>query len=164
MNKLLENRGRVFGIILIVIALGLAAFFFFYWNRGDAEENGSGVSEKKEEYTIQREEKPEWDGESVSLGKDLNYDLGSCGLADEILEMIDHDTDTMTEQMQLYLLSEYEISDVRRVEWDGLATVDYMNSKVEVTLDVAASTDCVVQCLYDQEGKKWSFYRLSEKE
>ena len=90
----------------------------------------------------------------------MNENLGGCGLDEEVLEKIDQDTSGMTEKMQQYLYSEYEISDVTEAEWDGLATIDYRNKKVEFVLDISASENCSIQCIYDQKEKAWGFYRL----
>ena len=164
MDKFLDRHGKIFGAVLIALALGLAAFFFFYRAGGADAGAGADSPVKKEEYEIQQEDiEPEWDGDSVALGKELNYDMGDFGLPQEVLEKIDNDTGNMAEQMQLYLLSEYEISDMRNAEWDGLVTLDYATHKVEITFDVTASMDCTVQCIYDEEMKPWSFYKFSEK-
>lgn len=164
MEKFLERHGKVFGVILIVLALGLAGFFLFYRESDTDAKTEMDSSAKKEEYTIQQDDKvPQWDGDSVALGKVLNYEIGDFDLPEEVLAKIDHDTALMAEQMQLYLLSEYEISDVRNVEWDGLVTLDYITHKVALTFDVTASADCTVQCIYEQEMKQWSFYKFSEK-
>lgn len=174
MDRIIERYGRLIGLILIMIALIGGGFFYYSTRTQDPQEETYSIKEKNPdsesgkltsikttETAEERQlEEQEWDGESVKSDFVMNENLGGCGLDDEVLEKIDYDTSGMTEKMQQYLYSEYEISDVREAEWDGLATIDYRNRRVEFVLDIAASQNCAIQCIYDQKEKTWGFYRL----
>lgn len=169
MDRIIERYGRLIGLILVMAALiGGGIFYYTAVRNPESQETYSikdKTSDNESSQTIEnteeiQQEEQEWDGDSVKSDFVMNENLGGCGLDEEVLEKIDHDTSGMTEKMQQYLYSVYEISDVREAEWDGLATIDYRNSRVEFVLDVAASEDCAIQCIYDQKEKTWGFYRL----
>lgn len=110
-----------------------------------------------------QEEDNSWDGDSVGLDNAVNGTLGNCNLNDEVLAMIDHDTDTMARNLQLYLYSQYEIDNVQSLTWDNIATIDYATHNIQLTFDVNASESCTVTCVYSQTNKEWSFYKYKSE-
>ena len=168
MDRIIERHGRLIGLILIVAALVGGGIFYYTMNDPKPQESYSikekdtdNISSQAIENTEEIQQKEQvWDGDSVKSDFVMNENLGGCGLDEEVLEKIDQDTSGMTEKMQQYLYSEYEISDVTEAEWDGLATIDYRNKRVEFILDISASENCSIQCIYDQKEKAWGFYRL----
>lgn len=169
MDRIIERYGRLIGLILIVAAL-VGGGIFYYTSTKDPEpqesysikekDSGSGNIDSAENAEELQQEEQGWDGDSVKSDFVMNENLGGCRLDEEVLEKIDQDISGMTEKMQQYLYSEYEISDVTEAEWDGLAMIDYRNKRVEFVLDISASENCSVQCIYDQKEKTWGFYRL----
>lgn len=149
------NKNKIIGIALILTAIIIVILCIH---------DRLTVPGKKEEPTINQtipeETENNWDGESVEIDMAINYDLGTCGLNEEVLSKIDYDTSAMSENMQLYLISQYDIGNVEKVIWDGIAILDYTGKKIELTFDIIADEECVVQCIYDQYSKEWSFYKL----
>lgn len=167
LKKYIENNKKIVGIVLIISALLILILYLFSESRNKSVNDGYKESDQTEitreatentgESEIQTQE--EWDGDSVGLDTNFNNDFGDCGLDPEILNKIDHSTDQLSEEVQLYLYSNYDIGNVESLNWDGIATIDYINKKVELTFDVDADTNCVVQCVYNQTAKTWSFYK-----
>lgn len=169
MDRIIERYGRLIGLILIVAALAGGGIFYYTAAKDPEPQETYSIKEKTSDSENSQptgnteetqQEEQEWDGDSVKSDFVINEGLGGCGLDEEVLEKIDQDTSGMTEKMQQYLYSEFEISDVTEAEWDGLATIDYRNKRVEFILDISASENCSVQCIYDQKEKTWGFYRL----
>lgn len=179
------KKERKIGFILILAAaLVMGIYAYFHWIRDDAEKTvvataastdgnseiidselpTSETSETSE--TIDQEDssaETTWDGDSVALDADLNTSLfDDLGLDKEVLNAINDDTETLSEQLQLYLQSSYDITNITSLEWDGLCTFDYINQQVQITFDVHGSTDCGIQCIYNQTENRWSFNKLGE--
>jgi len=177
------KKQRKIGIVMICAAvLIMGIYVYFNWIRNDTEkttvvstlsngeENIDPVNDMEmitpemvDSETTDPDEKSTseaWDGENVELDFSINTSFKDLGLNEEVLSMIHHDTDTLAEQLQLYLRSSYDITDITSVEWDGLCTVDYINHQVGLTFDIQGSQECGLQCIYNQTEKKWSFNML----
>lgn len=131
-------------------------------NDSEGIQNYDSSSVSESTIPSQDEEEP-WDGDSVGLDNAVNSTLGDCNLNDEVLSMIDHDTETMTRDLQLYLYSQYEIDNVQSLTWDNIVTIDYSTHNIQLTFDVDASESCTVKCVYSQTNKEWSFYKYKSE-
>ena len=145
------------GIIAILASILLIGFSIYQYMGHDKK-----VSEDKNEKTFvtQSDQEEEWDGDSVGLDLNYNEQLGDFGLNEEVLSLIDHHTDSLSDEMQMYLMSKYDIGSIESVSWDGLVTIDYINKIVKISFDINANENCTVQCAYSQNEESWNFIKL----